>query len=136
MVNAVTRQDVLDDHWNARTRVHEYGGAAATLYDGTLYFSHFGDNRVYMKTKGSDVVSPITPGSFGQLLSQFTTKVAHGRLACLVQPTHRYADFTVHPVHTNLLVGICEDHTDPHPARIVSTLALINSSTGTVKTLV
>ncbi|THH32604.1 hypothetical protein EUX98_g1574 [Antrodiella citrinella] len=113
VVNAVTEEDVLDTQWDARTKVHEYGGAAAVLHDGTLYFSHFGDNRVYMKKEGSNEVKPITPG----------------------QQTHRYADFTVHPFASNLLVGICEDHTDPHPSRVITTLALIDTNTGTVTTL-
>ncbi|TCD62362.1 hypothetical protein EIP91_006971 [Steccherinum ochraceum] len=113
VVDAVNRKDVLGKQWNTRTRVHEYGGAAATLYDGSLYFSHFGDNRVYVKVKGTNEVRPITPE----------------------QSSHRYADFTVHPVRTNLLVGICEDHSDPHPARVVTTLALINAETSSTITL-
>lgn len=61
-MNAVTAEDVLDTQWDARTKVHEYGGAAAVVHDSITYFSHFGDNRVYMKKKGSNEVKPITPG--------------------------------------------------------------------------
>ncbi|KAH8101563.1 alpha beta-hydrolase [Cristinia sonorae] len=114
IVDAGTRKDVLGKEWNARTKVHEYGGAAATVYDGTVYFSNFEDNRVYMKAEGSEAIEPIT----------------------VDQPTHRYADFTVHPGFTHFVVGICEDHSDPHPARVINTLALINTKNATTTTLV
>ena len=31
--------------YNARTRVHEYGGGSWTVQDGTVYFSNFADGR-------------------------------------------------------------------------------------------
>ncbi|MFH5229918.1 prolyl oligopeptidase family serine peptidase [Antrihabitans spumae] len=40
--------DVLPAPWNARTRVHEYGGGAWTVAaDGTVVFVEFSDQRVY-----------------------------------------------------------------------------------------
>ncbi|MCC7018827.1 MAG: S9 family peptidase [Ardenticatenales bacterium] len=39
--------DLLPEPWSARTRVHEYGGAAFTVADGVLYFSQFDDQRIY-----------------------------------------------------------------------------------------
>src|SRR5579862_6299794 len=40
--------DVLPAPWNARTRVHEYGGAAWTVTaDGVLVFAEFSDQRPY-----------------------------------------------------------------------------------------
>lgn len=41
--------DVLPAPWNARTRVHEYGGGAWTVTEaGQLVFSEFSDQRVYI----------------------------------------------------------------------------------------
>ena len=67
-------QDVLPAPWNARTRVHEYGGGAwvatdsgGTPADGgvaggghTLVFAEFRDQRLYRLAPGGDP-EPITP---------------------------------------------------------------------------
>ena len=39
--------DITPKPYNARTRVHEYGGGSWTVADGTLYFSNFADGRLY-----------------------------------------------------------------------------------------
>ena len=33
--------------FNVRTRVHEYGGGALAVADGTIYFCNWGDQRIY-----------------------------------------------------------------------------------------
>ena len=53
-----------------------------------------------------------------------------------VNPVQRFADFTVHPVHPNFLIAILEDHTDPHPSRVKTCLALIDANTSTVSKVV
>jgi hypothetical protein len=52
--------DVISAPFNARTRVHEYGGGAFTVSDGTVYFSHFADQRIYRQT-GAASPQPLTP---------------------------------------------------------------------------
>src|SRR4030042_5895753 len=52
--------DLIPPPFNARTRVHEYGGVSFVSVDGTLYFSNFADQRVYRVTPGSEP-HPITP---------------------------------------------------------------------------
>src|SRR5689334_11973181 len=47
--------DAIPRRFNARTRVHEYGGGAYTVHRGALYFCHDDDQRVY---RGEQ---PITP---------------------------------------------------------------------------
>jgi dienelactone hydrolase len=54
--------DVLPAPWNARTRVHEYGGGSWTATDdGVVVFAEFADQRLYRLDDGSDTPVPITP---------------------------------------------------------------------------
>jgi dipeptidyl aminopeptidase/acylaminoacyl peptidase len=61
VVSQRTGKDVLPAPFNARTRVHEYGGGARTVADGVLYFSHFADQRLYSLTPGAAEPQPLTP---------------------------------------------------------------------------
>lgn len=54
--------DVLPAPWNARTRVHEYGGGAWAASDsGILVFAEFSDQRLYRLDPGADAPVAITP---------------------------------------------------------------------------
>lgn len=46
--------------FNVRTRVHEYGGGAFTVDDGTVHFSNYVDQRLYRQRPGA-APEPITP---------------------------------------------------------------------------
>src|SRR6185295_17264409 len=39
--------DAIPAGFNARTTVHEYGGGAYLVDNGTVYFSNFADQRIY-----------------------------------------------------------------------------------------
>jgi len=52
--------DLMPPPWNARTRVHEYGGGAAAVAAGTVYFSNWEDQRIYRLDPGGRP-RPITP---------------------------------------------------------------------------
>lgn len=52
---------VLPAPWNARSRVHEYGGGSWAAEDGgILYFVEFSDQRVYRLSPGEEP-TPLTP---------------------------------------------------------------------------
>ena len=51
--------DVNAVPFNARTRVHEYGGGDYLVSDGVVYFSNFTDQRLYKKRPGEEP-SPLT----------------------------------------------------------------------------
>jgi dipeptidyl aminopeptidase/acylaminoacyl peptidase len=43
------RHDVTPPEFNARTRVHEYGGGDYVVQDGEVYFSNFADQQLYQQ---------------------------------------------------------------------------------------
>ena len=57
--------DVTPKEFNVRTTVHEYGGGSYLVHGGTVFFSHFADQRLYRQEPGADPVS-ITPDSGGR----------------------------------------------------------------------
>ncbi|MCZ2826839.1 MULTISPECIES: S9 family peptidase [unclassified Modestobacter] len=56
-----TTTDLLPSPWNARTRVHEYGGGAWTVATGTVWFTDFADQRLYRVDPGSSEPVAVTP---------------------------------------------------------------------------
>jgi dipeptidyl aminopeptidase/acylaminoacyl peptidase len=72
--------------YNARTRVHEYGGGSYTVSNGIVYFTNFSDQRIYRQAPGGDP-QPLTP---------------EGKL--------RYADLQL-DTHRGSMVCVVEDHT-------------------------
>jgi dipeptidyl aminopeptidase/acylaminoacyl peptidase len=57
--------DITSVPFNARTRVHEYGGGAWIVESGVLYFSNFADDRLYRQKTGGEP-QPLTPEPSGQ----------------------------------------------------------------------
>ncbi len=51
--------DVTPPPFNVRTRVHEYGGGAYIVSEGTVYFSNFADQRLYRQAIDSQP-EPLT----------------------------------------------------------------------------
>jgi dipeptidyl aminopeptidase/acylaminoacyl peptidase len=52
--------DVTPEGFNARTRVHEYGGGDFAVRDGVIYFSNFADQRIY-RQRTETAPQAITP---------------------------------------------------------------------------
>ena len=95
--------DVTPPDFNVRTTVHEYGGGAYLLHRGTVYFSHFADQRLYRQEPGGDPV-PITPDSGGR---------------------DRYADGRITP-DGHSLICVRERHPDPDdPSGVVNELVVL-----------
>jgi dipeptidyl aminopeptidase/acylaminoacyl peptidase len=95
--------DVTPEGFNVRTTVHEYGGGASLIHDGTAYFSNFGDQRLYRQASGADP-EPITDESGGTL---------------------RYADGRIGP-DGRWLICVRERHPDPDdPAGVVNELVAL-----------
>jgi dipeptidyl aminopeptidase/acylaminoacyl peptidase len=54
--------DITPAGFNARTRIHEYGGGDYAVSNGTIVFSNFTDQRLYLQDLDSEL-KPLTPGS-------------------------------------------------------------------------
>jgi dipeptidyl aminopeptidase/acylaminoacyl peptidase len=91
--------DVTPTGFNARTRVHEYGGGDYAVADGKIVFSNFTDQRLYLQEVGSQP-KPLTP-----------------------EATLRYADGQIDR-RRNLFFCVREDHSGAGEA--VNTLVRIN----------
>ena len=89
-------EDVTPPEFNARTRVHEYGGGAYLPADGVVYASSFDDGRAWRFERPGEAGVPLTPeGAF------------------------RYADFELDRGRRRLY-AVREDHTAGGVARTPS----------------
>lgn len=96
--------------YNARTAVHEYGGAAfAVRPDGTLVFSDW-------ETSGAFILDP-----------------AKGGVEAITEPDHklRFASFSVHPTSPNWILAIQENH----HAAVENTLVAIDATNKTLHSI-
>jgi hypothetical protein len=72
--------------FNARTRVHEYGGGAYKVNQRIVYFANFADQRLY-ETKSGSEPKPITPETELRY-ADLAFDNRHGRMFC-VREDHR-----------------------------------------------
>ena len=93
-----TIADANPPPFNARTRVHEYGGGAWVARAGTVWFSNFDDQRIY-RLEPDGEPQPITPDA-----------------------PLRYADATLDHAR-NRLICVREDHSDP--TNVVNAIAAV-----------
>ena len=95
--------------FNARTRVHEYGGGAYAHDDGELFFSHDDDQRVYRARRGEAPVAVTAAGA------------------------RRFADAVVDRARRRV-IAVREDHGDDaartRPGEPVNTLVAIDLASG------
>ena len=78
--------DAVPPSCNARTRVHEYGGAPFVADGQTLYVSNFDDQRLYRLDPGRDPrpITPVVPARY----ADGVIDRQHGRVIC-VREDHR-----------------------------------------------
>jgi dipeptidyl aminopeptidase/acylaminoacyl peptidase len=109
-----TTTDVNPPPINARTRVHEYGGAGAWVAGGVAYVSHFGDQRLYRIAPGASPapITPVPPDPDRSL---------------------RYADGRI-DVARNRWVGVRQDHRASalHPDNTIVAVDLAQGGPGVV----
>lgn len=111
-----TDTDVTPPGFNARTRVHEYGGGDYVVHHGVVYFSNFTDQQLYRQL----------PNSTPTLLT---------RPASEAEPTDlRYAD-PIFDSRRSRLICVREDHRQKN-GEAVNELVAISIDDGETKVLV
>src|SRR6266513_2885742 len=103
--------DMTPAPFNARTRVHEYGGGDFIVSAGTIYFTNFADQRLYRQVAGG-TPEPITP-----------------------EANKRYADPVIDQPHSRLIC-VCEDHSDTGREAVNTLVSVSLDGSGDVQTLV
>lgn len=93
------KSDITPRQFNARTRVHEYGGGAFKVDNGSVYFSNFTDQRLYCQNFGS-TPWPIT-----------------------YEGSMRYADGIIDH-RRERMICVCQDHTrnDKNPENYLASI--------------
>jgi acetyl esterase/lipase len=81
-------RDLLPAPWNARTRVHEYGGRSFQPVPGGLLFSNFADQRLYVCPAGGGEPVPVTAapdpdGGLQDRFADFTLSPLGGEVWCV-----------------------------------------------------
>ncbi|NCF69024.1 MAG: S9 family peptidase, partial [Chloroflexi bacterium] len=79
--------DITPAPFNARTRVHEYGGGAFIVHEGVVTFANYVDQRLYQQRPGGDPQA-VTPEE--NLRFADGVFAADGRFVC-VREDHRNA---------------------------------------------
>src|SRR5712692_10035105 len=104
--------DLTPPEFNARTRVHEYGGGDYCVHEGTIYFSNFADQQLFRQAPNS-LPELVTGGSGADM---------------------RYAD-AVGDAKRNRLICVREDHAVAD-REAVNTIAAVATSGGVEQVLV
>ncbi|MCC6790776.1 MAG: S9 family peptidase [Thermomicrobiales bacterium] len=81
--------DVNPAPYNARTRVHEYGGGAYDVVDGVVFFTNYADQRLYRQRPGEEP-RPLTP-DIDLRYADFRPDRARGRMIG-IREDHRESD--------------------------------------------
>ncbi|QBQ55523.1 S9 family peptidase [Nitrosococcus wardiae] len=96
--------------YNARTRVHEYGGGAYLVAGDSVFFANFEDQRLYRHQEGM-AIQPITP-----------------------EGDYRYADAIFDGVRDRLIC-VREDHTDKTQEAVNTLVSIPLNGSGQVSVL-
>ncbi|GHO75099.1 peptidase [Ktedonobacter sp. SOSP1-85] len=104
-------QDITPAPFNARTRVHEYGGGDYIVHENTVYFANFSDQRLYRQPLGGEPEALTEAGN------------------------KRYADLVIDGLRQRLLC-VCEDHTNTQREAVNTLVSIALDGSGSVHTLV
>jgi dipeptidyl aminopeptidase/acylaminoacyl peptidase len=117
-----TTFDITPQSYNARTRVHEYGGGAYVVHEGVVYFSNYADQRLYRQSARAILHSP-------QMRESSPTP------ECLNTPAGMYFAEAVYDKRRHRLIAVCEEHSANNGAVVNSIAAIALDGSGHVTKL-
>jgi dipeptidyl aminopeptidase/acylaminoacyl peptidase len=107
--------DVTPLPFNARTRVHEYGGGDYTVRDGVVYFSNFSDQRLYVR-RGDAAPQAITPAADLRYADPVIDET-RGRLICIRED---HSVFDQEAVNTLVAIRLASERAgDENPGEVL-----------------
>jgi HAD superfamily hydrolase (TIGR01549 family) len=93
-------EDLIPFEFNARTRVHEYGGGAALVADAKVYFTNMSDQRIYV-ADGGHPPQALTPS--------YEVEYGPRDQKLVANDVMRFADLVIDKPRKRLL-ALVEDH--------------------------
>ena len=99
--------DVTPPGCNVRTRVHEYGGGAYTVYRRTVFFSNFSDQRVYQQDPDGETRAITDEGA---CYADFRMDASRSRL---IGVRERDGENTIVAIPGDVLVAGADFYSDP-----------------------
>jgi dipeptidyl aminopeptidase/acylaminoacyl peptidase len=95
-----TVSECTPPEYYVRSTVHEYGGAAYTVADGTIYFANFKDQRLYRQLPAGPT-EPLTPDE-GFRYADMVVDATRRRLVCIREDHTRGGE----PANTIVAIGL------------------------------
>ena len=99
--------DAILPPFNARTRVHEFGGGSILVNDRTIYFSNFMDQRIYCKALRT-IPEPLTP----QTQMRYSDGIFDKLRKRLIYVREDHTTSEPYPINTIVSFGLKEDDED------------------------
>jgi len=95
--------DLTPAPFNARTRVHEYGGGACLVDGETVYFSNFADQRIYRVTPGAEPEAVTPEGPF-----RYADAIIDRSRRRLIAVREEHSNQSQEPVNTLVAVSLSD----------------------------
>ena len=101
-----TTTDLLPAPWNARTRVHEYGGGSWAVGDGAVFFTDFSDQRLYRVVPGGAPVALTAEPDLPAGVRFADLSVSSAGVVLAVRETHAASGAAADVAHEVVAVGL------------------------------
>ncbi len=124
--------EVIPETYNVRTRIHEYGGGAYIVVEGTVYFCNFSDQRLYKQTADKQFI-PLTKEN-NRRYSDAVMDKERNRLICVSEkhcnsdrePENNIVSVDLNSGEVEILLSGCDFYSSPRVSPDGSKLAWIS----------